>query len=275
MLVTDMDHATIARMIHAHPGADVRVIIEDSQFDVHSQVLAVYSGYFRALFDGPWKKEAIKAEGDGSLHLVKPGDIITVQQFQILLNFIYLPTFGDQVVLCESNLVDAEIVASAMDVVALQLAIQRTYGTLTKFVTWQNVEMLLETSKIKQLPVTSAHCWKFLARDKGAHWIRVWYLAERYGKDELTDPAYFSNLPRDPWNDPFFAKLSEKLQKTLLLARLREYELSSEADQNNAYGGEPVMLVNAPAALRSGSIAATTVNAAVAWALEYILTNRT
>ncbi|KAJ3166748.1 hypothetical protein HDU88_003232 [Geranomyces variabilis] len=216
---------TIASPRHIYASADVRVVINETHFDVHSQVLAIYSEYFRALFEGPWA--ATRRQG-GQFRLVKPGDIVTTTEFELLLDFIYQQAKGEEVTISADNVVELEAIACAMHVAALQTAVKKFYATNQKVATWQNVERLLQKATSRQLPLdhARAHCIRFLSSGTGASWIRVWYLAEQYGLPELTDDStHHCHLPHDPWNDPFFAKLSDKLRSALLLARLRDGEL--------------------------------------------------
>ncbi|KAJ3158409.1 hypothetical protein HDU86_002878 [Geranomyces michiganensis] len=211
---------------HVHRGADVRVVVGQTHFDVHSQILALYSEYFRALFDGPW---ATALSPESNLRIVKPGDIVNEKDFGLFLDFIYLPAAGEELILSADNVVELEATACALHVAGLRLAVKKLYATNPKLATWQNVEELLIKASSKQLPLehTRAHCAQFLASERGAHWVRTWYLAEQHKMPELTENREdYRNLPRDPWSDPFFAKLSDKLRSELLLARMQDMEIT-------------------------------------------------
>ncbi|KAJ3179562.1 hypothetical protein HDU87_002768 [Geranomyces variabilis] len=277
---------------HIHADADVRVVIEDMHFDVHLQVMAIYSEYFRALFDGPWRANHTE---DDSLRFVEPGDIVTATEFELFFDYIYQQAKGKELAVSAENVVELEAAARALHVAALQTAVKKLYATNPMVATWQNVEMLLEKATSRQLPLdyTRAHCIRFLSAATGAHWVRVWYLAEQYELPELTDdPEHYCHLPHDPWNDPFFAKLSDKLRSALLLARMRNGVLDVQfwhhqnhcahsayllpvfqQPMRNLHVGENVLsnlcpcqqslgrmvitVAGAPAALTSASIAAT------------------
>ncbi|KAJ3147031.1 hypothetical protein HDU89_005839 [Geranomyces variabilis] len=155
---------------------------------------------------------------------------VTAREFNILLDFIYLPAEGKQLMLSATNVVEAEVVAAAMQVPALTVAVKAHFARNPNVANWKNVQMLLDKATERQplLESVRAHCAQFLSSEQGGHWIRVWYLAEQYDLTSLLNEKHYGNLPHDPWNDPFFAKLSDSLRSTLLLARVQNMWVASK-----------------------------------------------
>ncbi|KAI8591628.1 hypothetical protein BDZ88DRAFT_505153 [Geranomyces variabilis] len=106
---------TTASPRHTHASADVRVVTSETHFDVHSQVLAIYSEYFRALFEGPW---AATIWQGGQLRLVKPGDIVTTTDFELFLDYIYQHAKGEELTISADNVVELEAIAERGNAVA-------------------------------------------------------------------------------------------------------------------------------------------------------------
>ncbi|KAI8587601.1 hypothetical protein BDZ88DRAFT_453848 [Geranomyces variabilis] len=224
--------------------------------------------YFRALFNGPWKSQKT---ADGLLRLVEPGALVTASEMQLLLDFAYLPVVGQRLTQSAANVIEAKAVARAMQVPALDRAVTVLLEKNPVIGTWKNVEPLLHMAT-KQPRWESMHslCAQFLSSKPGAHWTRVWYLAEKYDLPLLLSEKHYGNLPHNPWNDSFFAKLSDNFRSRLLLARVQNtwfvsynvrgatsepFKLGQKCGSN--YPSSEFTRVYAPDALTTRHIAAT------------------
>ncbi|KAJ3180417.1 hypothetical protein HDU87_001926 [Geranomyces variabilis] len=122
----------------------------------------------------------------GSSRLVEPGDLVTAIEFKILVNFVYLPMSSKQLKLSAAKVTEARAVARAMQVPALDRAILDMLAHKPAIATWNNMESLLaKATKQPRWEAMRTICARLLSRCPGAHWIRVWYLAEKYDLPSL------------------------------------------------------------------------------------------
>ncbi|KAJ3172234.1 hypothetical protein HDU88_007052 [Geranomyces variabilis] len=130
--------------------------------------------------------------------------------------------------LSATTVIEAKAVPRAMQVPAPDRAVTVLLEKNPVIGTWKNVEPLLHiATKQPRGESTRSLCAEFLSCKPGAHWIRVWYLAEKYDLPLLLSEKHYGNLPHNRWNDPFFAKLSDKFRSSLLLARVQNTWLVS------------------------------------------------
>ncbi|KAJ3180419.1 hypothetical protein HDU87_001928 [Geranomyces variabilis] len=158
----------------------------------------------------------------GSSRLVEPGDLVTAIEFKILVNFVYLPMSSKQLKLSAAKVTEARAVARAMQVPALDRAILDMLAQDPAIATWKNVESLL--AKATKQPRWEA----YNLRPALVAQARRTLDPKKYDLPSLLDEKHYKNLPHDPWNDPFFALLSDKLQCKLLLARSQNVLLQAQ-----------------------------------------------
>ncbi|KAJ3009919.1 hypothetical protein HKX48_007673 [Thoreauomyces humboldtii] len=197
--------------------ADVRVVVGETYFDVHRVIISHASEYFRALFNGPWTpmypKKPLAALTDEEvvqdpLPVVTPG-VTTVDEFKIFVNFAYSKLTGDEFVVTPKNIIKVDIVSKALGVDKMvELCTPGSPG-IDDIVTWENVEDLLEAATEREFP------------------------AESYHIPELVEPDVYSQLPEDPWKDPFFHMLSAEFRVQLLQARVQEMSKWKTARSQN------------------------------------------
>ncbi|KAJ3158017.1 Kelch-like protein 22 [Geranomyces variabilis] len=151
---------------HAYEDADVRIVVGDTAFLVHTLFLKRNSEYFEACFRGPWDETTVNAEGDSSLRQV--------------LDWIYRTDL----------FLDPEQTFALVNI-----ADRFQVGNLLAFLnhlappplTWENIEKWLNiaTEGTRRFEQCIKSCTDLLQNAQASLWIRALYLAEKHNLGSL------------------------------------------------------------------------------------------
>ncbi|KAJ3166693.1 hypothetical protein HDU88_003176 [Geranomyces variabilis] len=196
---------TIFSTKHAYDDANVRIVMGNVAFLVHTIVLSLASEYFKACFRSPCDglREIVIAD-------VKP------EHFSRLLDWIYRtePFADPREVFQLAQLADRFQVTS---VFAYLEKLRPTDLSWRNIIEWLN----LATKGPRRFQGLIDDVVAFLEYTSPSAWVRVWYLAEKYDLPTLRDAKYLQRHSDLAFQlDPFFRKLSVRLQRDLLAACL-------------------------------------------------------
>ncbi|KAJ3158016.1 hypothetical protein HDU89_000399 [Geranomyces variabilis] len=209
---------------HAYIDADVRIVVGDTVFLVHTVFLKHRSEYFETCFRGPWDENTmLSTTGDKGLRQVKLDDL-DAEHFSRLLDWIYkTETF---------------FAPTLKPVEAFQLgwvADRFQVGSLLAFLdelsppplTWDNIEEWLGIAtgggphRFKKLLEC---CTSFLLKANADSCIRAVYLAETHDLPQRLSPHDIANLWHvDLLASRYFTRLSLSLQRDLLFAHVKKH----------------------------------------------------
>ncbi|KAJ3164843.1 hypothetical protein HDU88_005055 [Geranomyces variabilis] len=196
---------------HAYEDADVRILVNDTIFLVHTVMLMRNSDYFMACFSGPWGENTV----DGEIGRQVTLEEVEPAEFAQLLDWIYRRKY----------FIGASE-AFALKDIAERFQVTTLLGYLNLLsvnnLSWKNIESWLEkaTGGTMRYEGCINSCVAFLAKAPAQAWIRVWYLAEKYDLPKLRDRENFRFCSHFPQQDPYFEQLSVSLQRDLLAACL-------------------------------------------------------
>ncbi|KAJ3149945.1 hypothetical protein HDU89_003401 [Geranomyces variabilis] len=196
---------------HAYKDADVRIVVGDTVFLVHTLFLSFTSDYFNACFSGPWTETAVKE--DSNLREISLSDV-DPDRFSLLLDWIYrTEPFADP---CKAfKLLE---LADRFQVTPLLVYLEQVCPPA---LSWKNIEEWLSLATFSRYRFKGLvdGAVTFLQTASTPAWIRVWYLADKHDLPTLRDTQYVEqhSLMRLE-TDPFFRKLSAPLQRDLLAA---------------------------------------------------------
>ncbi|KAI8586751.1 BTB/POZ protein [Geranomyces variabilis] len=186
---------------HVYDDADVRIVVGNTAFLVHTLVLKLKSDYFEACFRGPWTENTVVVDGR-KLRQVTLNDV-DPKEFSQLLDWMYRPE------LCFDPVKAFPLVkiADRFQVVSLfNYLDQLKPPTLT----WKNIEEWLETATTgpRRFEKCVECCTNFLLKPKRGLYVRALYLAEKYNLARIEQakvrqaagssihPAFTENLMR-------------------------------------------------------------------------------
>ncbi|KAI8918589.1 hypothetical protein DFJ77DRAFT_438895 [Powellomyces hirtus] len=215
---------------HMYDDADIRIVVEDTVFEVHRLFLKYHAEYFRAMFSGPWIESTQTVDNgvNGTLRQIKLHEsLVTAEQFTLLLDWIYrsiVKTGKKPFRMTGLTAFHMELIANVLQIDSLNSLCQTFFATTAPdYITWENVEELLEkaTARGHRLQGCISHCNEFLLRECPSYYIRCCFLAEKFDLPAITDTVPHSRCLLSPWKDPFFTRLSQGLQNSLLLYQLQ------------------------------------------------------
>ncbi|KAJ3156440.1 hypothetical protein HDU89_004222 [Geranomyces variabilis] len=185
---------------HAYEDADVRIVVNDTTFLVHTVMLMRNSEYFKACFSGPWGENTVDGEIARQVILKE----VESAEFAQLLDWIYR----------------RKHFIGITEAFALKDIAERFQ--VTTLLDWKNIESWLQkaTGGTMRYEGCINSCVAFLAKAPPQAWIRVWYLAEKYDLPKLRDRENFRFCSNFPQQDRYFQQLSVSFQRDLLAACL-------------------------------------------------------
>ncbi|KAI8589696.1 BTB/POZ protein [Geranomyces variabilis] len=164
---------------HAYEDADVRIVVGDTVFLVHSLCLVLNSEFFKACFRGPWTENSLRPEiPEGSdnpnLRQVTLEDI-SAEDFSGLLDWIY----HTETLLDPHRAFALAQIANRFQVTALLKYLDELKPPS---LSWKNIEhwLTLGTKGPYRFTACVNSAVAFLEQAKSSTWIRVLYLAEKY-----------------------------------------------------------------------------------------------
>ncbi|KAJ3150070.1 hypothetical protein HDU86_006794 [Geranomyces michiganensis] len=197
---------------HAYEDADVRIVIGDTLFLVHTLCLTLNSDYFKACFRGPWTENESVADAETGQKLRQITlEEVDAEEFSLLLDWIYrTKTFLDPT--------EAFALARIADHFQVMPLLKYLNDLSPPSLNWKNIQHWLEIAATGQQRFEQCinSAVDFLQESKPSVWIRVWYLAEKYDLPALRNAENFKNCSIVPDKDPYFQMLSPSLQRDLL-----------------------------------------------------------
>ncbi|KAI8592204.1 hypothetical protein BDZ88DRAFT_449527 [Geranomyces variabilis] len=196
---------------HAYEDADVRILVNDTIFLVHTVMLMRNSDYFMACFNGPWGENTV----DGEIGRQVTFKEVESAEFAQLLDWIY----------CRKHFIGATKAFALKDIAErfqVTTLLEHLNLLCIRNLSWKNIESWLQkaTGGTMRYEGCIKSCVAFLAKAPPKGWIRVWYLAEKYDLPKLRDRQNFRFCSKFPQQDPYFELLSVFLQRDLLDACL-------------------------------------------------------
>ncbi|KAJ3165124.1 hypothetical protein HDU88_004843 [Geranomyces variabilis] len=210
---------------HVYDDADVRIVVGNTAFLVHTLVLKLKSEYFEACFRGPWTESTEVIDGR-TLRQVTINDVDS-KEFSQLLDWMYRPE------LCFDAIKAFPLVkiADRFQVVSLFKYLDQLRPPK---LTWKNIEHWLETATTgpRRFEKCVDCCTNFLLKPVPGLYVRALYLSEKYNLARFSpnpdDIAKYTVSP--PHQDQDFGHLSVTLQRDLLLAHVQRNDIFFPTD---------------------------------------------
>ncbi|KAI8586752.1 hypothetical protein BDZ88DRAFT_454738 [Geranomyces variabilis] len=206
---------------HAYIDADVRIVVGDTVFLVHTVFLKHRSEYFETCFRGPWDENStLSTTGDKGLRQVNLDDL-DPEHFSRLLDWIYKTETFFAPALEPAEAFQLGWVADRFQVGSLLAFLDQLSPPP---LTWDNIEEWLgvATGGPRRFERLIECCSSFLQKANTDSCIRALYLAETHDLQQRLSPHDIVNR----WNvnllaSQCFDRLSLSLQRDLLVAFMK------------------------------------------------------
>ncbi|KAJ3150037.1 hypothetical protein HDU86_006761 [Geranomyces michiganensis] len=197
---------------------DLRIISDSYAFEVHQTFVTHNAAYLESLLPRARTKSI---HGKSMPSITVPVGYLCSQFVLKFLEWLYDDDLLRTAMFRAKDICEFEYIAKKFGSRLLRRAVMERSHLEPDYLTWENVNSLLDRATIHDLEIVRGHVIRFLARAPTAKWTQACYLAEIYDVRDLLQEL-FRECPEDAMKSGFYSLLSAPMQNyisTSLFAR--------------------------------------------------------